>query len=241
LIAINAELRVGRVVRLALATPYAEAVHRAGGLPLVLAPLTDLAYARELLADCDGLLFTGGDDFDTERLGRGPTHPEASPVPGEKQDFDLELAGLALERDLAVLGICYGMQVLGIQAGAGFLQHLPDEWPGSRDHRGGIEHQVELASGTKLREALGVASLEVVSRHHQALADPGRGWKVAARDDEGLIEAIECEDRPFAIGVQWHPELSPPGGGNDRLFRAFVDAARARAAQRTRARGAIAR
>lgn len=236
LIAIDGELEPeagGRPARVTLALRYAGAVRRAGGLPLVLPPLADQAFLDELLGEIDGLVLSGGDDFDTERLGLGPTHPGAKPVPAAKQDFDLELCRRALDARIPTLGICYGMQVLALGAGGGLHQHLPDDRPSARTHSGGVLHDVVAEPGTKLAALLGLDPVPVISRHHQAVSRVGGPWIVAARDDEGLVEAIERADLPYALGVQWHPELAvpghPDGGPHARLFEALVEAARDRA------------
>ncbi len=232
LIGINGVATLGDMPRVALAYRYADAVLKAGGIPVVLAPVGGPSDVTRVLGELDGLLLSGGDDFDMERLGLGPTHPAAQRTPGTKQDFDVLLARTALERRMPVLGVCYGMQLLGLVEGATLFQHLPDDRPGKRDHRGGAIHGVALSSASKLARMVAVERLEVVSRHHQALASVGSAWTVAARDDEGLIEAIERADLPFALGVQWHPELSPEGSPNDRLFRGLIGAAGVAAARR---------
>ncbi len=233
-----------RAVRLPLR--YAEAVERAGGVPFAVLQLPGDAYRESLLQAADGFLFAGGDDFDTESLGLGPTHREAKPVPREKQEFDLELARGALATGVPVLGICYGMQCLGLAEGARIHQHIPADRPGSRPHSGGVIHAVEIEPGTKLAALVGVGTLDVVSRHHQALASMGPRWTVAGRDDEGLIEACERADHPFALGVQWHPELSPGSAAQEALFRGLVEAASTRrragrSKEGTAAREALAR
>jgi len=238
-IAIVGELVEGEKSEVRLSLRYAAAVERAGGRPFVVAyPQAEdsAAAAEELCERADGLVFSGGDDFDMERLGLGPTHPAARPVPARKQDFDVLLARRALAAGLPTLGICYGMQLLGLVSGGRLFQHLPEDRPGAQTHSGGVRHAVELLERTKLRALAGVARLDVVSRHHQALSSIGPGWNVAARDGEGLIEGIELEgnelDHPeiargFALGVQWHPELSNEPG-HARLFQGLIEAARAR-------------
>ena len=221
---------------LRLRTRYVDAVLRAGGVPVVAPSVGGPADLRRLLERVDGLLLTGGDDFRTEPLGQGPTHPSAVPTLEQKQEHDLELARMALELQVPVLGICYGMQALVLSTGGSLLQHLPEDRPGCQEHSGGVEHPVELVPGTKLAGLLEVDALPVISRHHQAIQDPGPRWTVSGRDQEQLIEVVEQPDHPFAIGVQWHPELSPPGTPHDRLFRGLVAAAGAAAARATYAR-----
>lgn len=225
LIAVNGLLEPGERPRLALAVRYADAVLKAGGLPVAIPPVGGPRDLEQLLERVDGLLLTGGDDFTTEPLGLGPTHASAARTPLAKQEFDLALVRAALDRGLPTLGICYGMQCLGLGEGAGLHQHLPEDRPGSQQHSGGRRHAVGIEAQSKLARVLRVERLDVVSRHHQALATAPAGWSVAARDDEGLIEAIEHDSHPFALGVQWHPELDPEGSPSDRLFQALVGAA----------------
>jgi putative glutamine amidotransferase len=227
LILINGTYDAADRPALKLYTRYAERIAEAGGLGLVLPPLADPAHLDAALERADGVLLTGGDDFHTEPLGLGPTHPAAVPTPLAKQALDLALARLALARRLPVLGICYGMQCLGIGAGARLLQHLPEQWPGRLEHRDSARHPVSILAGSKLHAATGVERLDVVSRHHQALVDVPAPWAVVGRDPEGLVEAIEHSGLDFAVGVQWHPELSESAGPHGDLFAAFVAAARA--------------
>ena len=234
LIAIAPYFLEGDVPALKLANRYADSILKCGGLPMVLAPVGGPVDLGRLLDRVDGLVLSGGDDFDTERLGLGPTHEAATPTPAVKQDWDFELARAAIERNLPTLGICYGMQVLGLAAGeTTFLQHLPEDRPGTQNHSGNVEHAVRIAEGSKLAALVGVGELNVISQHHQALGSVTAPWTVVARDEEGLVEAIEHDENSFCFGVQWHPEKSPEGSLNQRLFRGLVDAA-GMAAQRRR-------
>jgi len=218
--------------RLVASAAYGDAVRRAGGIAVIVGGTSaDADEVADTLDRLDGLLVPGGYDFDTERLGLGPVHPEARPVPTIQQDRDFAFAGQALARGIPTLGICYGMQLLGLLGGGTLHQHLPDDAPGEIDHFGGGVHQGHVRHDVLIEPSLllamvGPDPLEVISGHHQALASVGDAWRVAAMDEEGLIEAIERPDAPFAVGVQWHPEAELSGTRHEALFRGLVAAAR---------------
>jgi putative glutamine amidotransferase len=222
---------------------YSAAILAAGGLPLIRPPRAASAgQIAGLLDRADALLIPGGADFDTERLGLGPVHPRARPVPAAQQDADVALVTAALERELPVLGICYGMQLLGLVGGGRLHQHLPDDAPGTVAHQGAgggdTQHEVEVLAGTGTAAALGLPGggrVRICSAHHQALASAGPGWRVSARDADGLVEAIERPGPALTIGVQWHPERGELLSG---LFAALVAAGQERAARVGAQRGA---
>ena len=149
-IGINGSLIEDKGRKLQLATRYANALLKAGGVPFALVPIGGPRDIAHMLDGLDGLVFAGGDDFDTARLGLGPTHPAADLVLAEKQDWDFELARAAIERGVPALGICYGMQLLGLAEGARILQHLPDDRPGKQEHRHGAVHAITLVHGSRL-------------------------------------------------------------------------------------------
>ena len=201
---------------------YSEAVLRAGGIPLIRpAGVDSPALVGDLLGAAGALIIPGGRDLDTERLGLGPVHPRARLTPTALQDADVALATAALERDLPVLGICYGMQLLGLLGGGSLCQHLEDGGAHIGPD-GTVRHDVQVTPGTRTAAAVGTG-LRVWSAHHQALDSAGPDWLVTARDPGGLIEAIEHPGHRLAIGVQWHPERAEPP--QDGLFEALVSAA----------------
>jgi len=219
--------------RSVLSDRYGEALLRAGGLPLIRpSGVGSPALVDDLLGQADAVLIPGGRDLDTERLGLGPVHPRAALVPSAQQDADVALVSAALSRGTPVLGICYGMQVLGLVGGGRLHQHLPDDAPGTVAHRdadgGEVRHEVQIRPGTRTAAALGLpggGSLRIRSSHHQALTSAGPGWQVTAQDADGLIEGIEHAGPGLAIGVQWHPERAEPGGAEDGLFAILIAAA----------------
>lgn len=202
---------------------YAKAVEDAGGVPLHLPPQRD----ADTLADrIDALLVPGGDDFLPGPGSTYPTNVRFEPTAEDQLDFDRRLLAAALERDLPILGICYGMQLLSLHHGGRLHHHLPLDVPDAGPHQlpeADGRHPLRVESGTRLAGILGEDALPVNSLHHQAVAAAGEGMLVCATGPDGVIEAIESERARFAIGVQWHPEKLP---GDERLplFRALVDA-----------------
>jgi putative glutamine amidotransferase len=209
---------------------YARAVEKAGGLPILLAPGEDPAAH---LARLDGLLLSGGSDVDPSIYGEA-AHPTSKWV-RERDDFELALTRAAIERDLPVLAICRGQQVLNVAAGGTLVQDIPSELPTAGGHypkdvpRWQTAHEVEVLPGTRLREIVGQDALAVNSFHHQAVRDIGRGLRLAARGHDGVIEAVESPSHRFVVGVQWHPEaMWNQAPDHQELFRAFIEAARGR-------------
>jgi putative glutamine amidotransferase len=169
-----------------------------------------LGLAGALLELCDGLVVTGGAfDVPPELYGE-PRRPGCGPTRPERTAFELEVLKLALARDLPLLGVCGGMQLLAVARGGTLYQDLATdlglgghEQPAPKDRP---SHAVRIEAGSRLAELIGASSLQVNSTHHQAVRDPGAGVTISARADDGLVEAIELEGHRFALGVQWHPE-----------------------------------
>lgn len=168
-----------------------------------------------------GLLLSGGGDVDPELYGGDPSECEG--VDPERDEMEMRLLGLAVDRRVPVLGICRGAQVLNVFLGGKLFGHICGHSALGGDRR----HNITLVRGTRLMDMFGVDSLEVNSAHHQAIKDLGRGLVISAKAEDGVIEAVELPGEHFVMGVQWHPErdkneegvLSP---SSQRLREAFL-------------------
>ena len=206
---------------------YVEAVEAAGGRPLLVPPSTDAI--EETLDRLDGLLLSGGSDLDPELYGQD-AHPETNGIVPERDRAEIALLRAALERDMPVLAVCRGSQVLNVARGGDLVQHLPDV-VGDEKHKHTpgqfADHDVDLEPGTRVQRILGDHA-PVKSHHHQGYGRLGGGLHEAARAEDGTIEALEDPGRRFAIGVLWHPEA----GEDFALFEALVSEARDYRAER---------
>ncbi len=206
---------------------YSDAVARAGGVPVLLPPIVELAGAHA--AACAGFVFIGGDDPRTEAFGV-PTHPAATPLHPRRQAYELALLA-ALDRPehtgRPALGVCLGMQLMALHKGGTLNQHLPDTLPlaAAARHVKDFAHPIVPETGVAGAAAvLGArAGALVASNHHQAVSNPGR-LRVIARADDGVIEAVDDPARRFYVGVQWHPERTSDAGLGDALFARLIAA-----------------
>jgi putative glutamine amidotransferase len=196
---------------------YVFAVERAGGRALLVPPSDD--GVDETLDALDGLIFSGGSDLDPELYGQ-QAHAETSGVVRNRDTAELALLEAALERDMPVLAICRGSQVLNVARGGDLVQHLPDV-VGDEKHKHTpgefADHDVSVEDGSRLASVLGERA-PVKSHHHQGLGKVGEGLRVVAHAEDGTIEAVEDPTRRFALGVLWHPEA----GEDARLFEELV-------------------
>ncbi len=211
----------------ALRTNYAAAVAEAGGVPLALPH--EAALAEAMLDAVDGLIVTGGAfDVAPELYGVAEQHGTVTLKQG-RTAAELALLRGALARNMPVLGICGGQQLLAVALGGTLIQHIPDavenalphEQPNPRHEAG---HTVAITPGTKLHAVVGRDSMAVNSSHHQAVGSAGPRAVINAMAPDGVIEGIEDPAYRFCIGVQWHPEFGIDDGDR-RLFRAFIEAA----------------
>ena len=195
---------------------YVRGVERAGGAPLLVPPGADADATLDVVS---GLVFSGGSDLDPE-LYDADAHPETGGVVRERDDFELSLMQAALARDLPILAICRGSQVLNVALGGDLEQHVPDRVHANTHKQvNGVfaEHDVSVEEGTRLASLLGDRH-DVKSHHHQGFGKLGEGLREAARASDGTLEAVEDPTRRFTLGVLWHPEA----GEDLRLFEALV-------------------
>ena len=208
---------------------YVQALLAAGGVPLILSPLMGASLASSALDGCDGLLLTGGEDIHPSWYGADPS-PMLTPPSQERDLFELAMFAVARQRELPILGICRGIQLINVALGGTLFQDLPSERPGSVDHsppgpRATRSHAVRIEPGSRAAAALEATSVTVNSVHHQAIKDLAPGLVASGWSNDGLVEAAESgPGATWILAVQWHPEemhadLQAPDHG---LFSALV-------------------
>jgi putative glutamine amidotransferase len=199
---------------------YVRAIERAGGRALLVPPSEDAI--EETLDALDGVLFSGGADLDPQLYGQ-EAHPETKGVVAERDRGELALLQAALARDMPVLAVCRGSQVLNVALGGDLVQHLP-EVVGDEKHKHTpgeyADHDVTVEQDTRLGSLIGDRA-PVKSHHHQGFGRLGEGLRESARAEDGTLEGLEDPSRRFALGVLWHPEA----GEDMRLFEALVEEA----------------
>jgi putative glutamine amidotransferase len=202
---------------------YSLAVQRAGGIALILPADDVVAESPDSVLDLiDGLILAGGSDIDPGSYGAQPD-PETRNTWPERDRFEIALGTRALERDMPVLGICRGMEMINVIQGGTLKQHLGLEL---HRHTPGVftDHRVQLAPGSLAERVVGGEHTEVKSAHHQGVDEIGEGVVVSGHADDGVVEAIELPDKGFAVGVLWHPEEDE----RSRVVGALVSEARDR-------------
>jgi putative glutamine amidotransferase len=217
------EVRWGAWTESAALVPlaYVRAVERAGGRPLLIPPSDD--GIEETLNVLDGIIFSGGSDLAPDLYDAEP-HPETVDVRDDRDRGEMALLAAALERDMPVLAVCRGSQVLNVTLGGDLDQHLPDSL-GHDEHRPvkgeWAEHDVRLDPASRVGGMLGERT-PVKSHHHQGFGRIGTGLQETGWADDGTVEALEDPERRFTIGVLWHPEE----GEDLALFEGLVEEAR---------------
>jgi len=215
---------------------YRQAILHVGGEPRVLDPSMPIEQA---LAGIDGLMLTGGDDVAPSRYGE-EAHPTVVEAEAGRDEFEIGLINSARARQLPILAICRGVQMLNVACGGTLIQDIPSQLTGALAHSlpvppnlaYSLAHEVWVEKDSLLsklmRERLADDTCEVNSRHHQAVKDVARGFRVSATAPDGVIEAIEDPTAAFCLGVQWHPENFFRTGEFRSLFEGFVEAAQAK-------------
>jgi len=214
--------------RYTLPADYIDAVRRAGGVPLLIAPGESRVEA--ILDVIDALVLSGGGDIDPSRYD-GKRHDTNYSIDQERDTLELELARRVIDSNIPTLGICRGAQILNVVQGGKLIEHIPDEIGVKVLHRAPprepVMHGVTLKAGSRLARILGRDQFDATSWHHQALRGAAAGFEAVAHAPDGTIEAIEMPSHPWMIAVQWHPELSAASDPlQQKLFDALVEAAR---------------
>jgi putative glutamine amidotransferase len=213
---------------LALGLTYPDAIRRAGAVPVVIPPM-DAAAIEPLLDGLWGLCLSGGPDLHPAIYGADP-HPALGPTEPELDRFEIALVRAAEAREMPVLAICRGLQVLNVARGGTLTQDLPTLRPSAIEHRqpqpgSTPTHAVSLEPASLVAGCLGVRDLAVNSFHHQAADRLGDGLRAVGWAPDGVIEAIEATDRGFTVAVQWHAESMVRSAEQTHLLTAFAEAA----------------
>ena len=216
------------IVRVRTNAAYVRALETSGMIPVILPPLAP-GHAQRALDAVSGLVLTGGEDVAPRHYGETP-HPALGTVNEARDAWELALVAAAHARAVPTQAICRGIQVLNVALGGALVQDIPAQCASALPHappngRAARVHDVHVAPGTRLADALGVQRLRVNSSHHQAVGRVAHGLRVSARSPDGVIEGAEWDaDDWWAVGVQWHPEelVETPEAWDRGLFRAFA-------------------
>jgi len=209
---------------------YIDAVMQAGGVPVLIPSMIAEDGWDALYSSLDGILFSGGGDIALEHFSGDP-HPRIDDVEPERDSVELKMLNAAASDGKPMLGICRGCQVMNVALGGTLYTHIPDQLPNALDHaypgnkRTVLVHEVKLEEGTHIAEVMGEPIVKVNSLHHQGLKEIAPSLRITGRAPDGLVEAVELPDHPFAIAVQWHPEWLTDQQVTQNLFRKFVEAA----------------
>ncbi|QDV23986.1 gamma-glutamyl-gamma-aminobutyrate hydrolase family protein [Aureliella helgolandensis] len=234
IVGINADFRAASHNQPAfsyVAAGYYDSIAKAGGIPLILAPLEDDASLHQVLDHLDACVMIGGGDLDP-RYDNFMLHPATKPMEARRETFDRRLAQEVVERRIPVLAIGSGMQLLNVTCGGNLFLHIPEDLPGSLPHRDPQDpfhrHSLVVEPKSLIGRVYGEGEIRVTSRHHMAVDEVAQGFRVTARCQDGVIEAIESETIDwFAIGTQFHPECGAASALDIRIFEEFLEALQA--------------
>lgn len=207
---------------------YSRAVENLGGVPVLLPSLLSVDAKKAIVGKISGLILTGGVDVDPYYFGEEPIRHQGEIEPG-RDKMEMFITKKALDKNLPVLGICRGMQVLNIAAGGDIYQDIYSQLETSIKHDQKAPgcyptHSIDILEETKLHRITGKRNLRVNSFHHQAVNNIAPGFVASAYSADGIVEGIESEKYKFALAVQWHPELMCPGHvESEKVFGTFVE------------------
>jgi putative glutamine amidotransferase len=209
---------------------YVNAIVQAGGVAIPIPSILPEEDLRQLYAQLNGILFTGGGDLSMEHFS-GSNHPRIDGIDDARDAAELALMRVAVDEGKPILGICRGAQVMNVALGGTLYTHIPDQLNGALDHdypgnmRKVIVHPVSMDESSHFAEIFGETLLHVNSLHHQGIKDIAPNLRIAGLAPDGLVEAVELPDHPYAMAVQWQPEWLTDQPSMQRLFKSFVDAA----------------
>lgn len=213
-----------------LASGYYDCISRAGGTPVILPPTGSEDDINCVLDKLDGFLLVGGADLDPRRDGF-MLHPTVRPMEPRRESFDRLLAKLIIERKMPVFGIGVGLQLINVTLGGNLFLHIPEDLPEAIPHKDpqdpGHRHSLDIEPDSLMERVYGDGEIRVSSRHHMAIDEVARGFRVTARCPDGVVEAIESTNPEwFALGTQFHPESDAASALDVRVFEEFVDGVR---------------
>lgn len=211
---------------------YSIAISASGGIPLIIPPDISIDSINTIMSHIDGIMITGGGDIETKRFN-GQDHPRVYGVDTDRDNLEIDLVLAAESTGKPILGICRGIQIINVALGGDLFTDIQDQKIDSVKHdwfpeypRDRLSHPIEINSGSRLNQILEITSTEVNSLHHQAIKTLSNKLSAIAFAPDGIIEAVELRDHSFFLGVQWHPEWLLEFKTTQKLFKAFIHAAK---------------
>ena len=209
---------------------YIDATIKAGGVPVIIPPELEKESWRLLYEKLDGIIFSGGADIDPQ-IYQGDPHPSVYGLDHERDALEIPLLLQTIKDKKPFFAICRGFQVLNVALGGTLYTHVEDQLKNSIQHdtprdrpRDYLAHEIRIEEDNRLAKIIDTPIIKVNSWHHQGAKDIPAQLKITARTSDGLVEAMELDNHPFSIAVQWHPEWMPESESMQKLFRAFVEA-----------------
>lgn len=219
------------IQKFCLIDKYVEAVSQSGGIPLIIPGIAFDDSISSLFQKIDGVLLTGGGDIETRRYN-GEDHPKVYGVDTARDQLEIDLVQSAVTNKKPLLGICRGIQLINVALGGDLYSDISDQRENSLRHdwfpdipRDLLAHEVQVNAKSKLYEITKSDLMEVNSLHHQGIKSLAPGLTATALAEDGMIEAVEMDNHPFFLGLQWHPEWIFNQNTTKQIFKAFIQAA----------------